>query len=55
MLSIIFCIVLMMGLEVLTWKAFFIWLLVGLLIYFFYQPPPERVRAGAVNPSSLSS
>jgi len=36
-LSIIFCIVLMMGLEVLTWTAFFIWLLVGLLIYFFYS------------------
>src|ERR1700756_1399750 len=36
-LSIVFCIVLMMGLEVLTWTAFFIWLLAGLLIYFFYS------------------
>jgi APA family basic amino acid/polyamine antiporter len=36
-LSIIFCIVLMMGLEVLTWTAFFIWLGIGLLIYFFYS------------------
>jgi len=27
----------MMGLEVLTWLAFFVWLLVGLLIYFFYS------------------
>ena len=36
-LSIIFCIVLMMGLEVLTWTAFFIWLFIGLLIYFFYS------------------
>jgi APA family basic amino acid/polyamine antiporter len=36
-LSIIFCIVLMMGLEVLTWEAFFIWLLVGLMIYFLYS------------------
>jgi APA family basic amino acid/polyamine antiporter len=36
-LSIIFCIVLMMGLEVLTWLAFFVWLLIGLLIYFFYS------------------
>ena len=35
-LSIIFCIVLMMGLEVMTWMAFFVWL-VGLLIYFFYS------------------
>ncbi len=36
-LSIIFCIVLMMGLEVLTWMTFFVWLLAGLLIYFFYS------------------
>jgi basic amino acid/polyamine antiporter, APA family len=36
-LSIIFCIMLMMGLEVLTWEAFFIWLIVGLMIYFFYS------------------
>jgi basic amino acid/polyamine antiporter, APA family len=36
-LSIIFCIVLMMGLEVMTWMAFFGWLIMGLLIYFFYS------------------
>ncbi len=36
-LSIIFCIVLMMGLEVMTWMAFFAWLFAGLLIYFFYS------------------
>ena len=36
-LSIIFCIMLMVGLEVLTWEAFFIWLFIGLLIYFFYS------------------
>jgi basic amino acid/polyamine antiporter, APA family len=36
-LSIIFCIVLMMGLEVLTWIRFFIWLAIGLVIYFFYS------------------
>jgi APA family basic amino acid/polyamine antiporter len=29
--------VLMLGLEVLTWTAFFIWLFAGLLIYFFYS------------------
>jgi len=27
----------MMGLEVLTWMAFFAWLITGLLIYFFYS------------------
>ena len=36
-LSIFFCIVLMMGLEVMTWMAFFAWLVTGLLIYFFYS------------------
>ena len=36
-LSIIFCIVLMMGLEVMTWMAFFVWLALGLVIYFFYS------------------
>ena len=36
-LSIVFCIVLMMGLEVLTWLAFFLWLAIGLVIYFFYS------------------
>ena len=36
-LSIVFCILLMMGLEVMTWAAFFVWLAIGLLIYFFYS------------------
>ncbi len=36
-LSIVFCILLMMGLEVLTWMAFFVWLALGLLVYFFYS------------------
>jgi APA family basic amino acid/polyamine antiporter len=36
-LSMIFCVVLMMGLEIMTWMAFFAWLVVGLLIYFFYS------------------
>ena len=37
LLSIVFCIVLMMGLEILTWIAFFIWLAIGLVIYFTYS------------------
>ncbi len=36
-LSIFFCILLMMGLEVMTWIAFFIWLVIGLVIYFLYS------------------
>ena len=37
LLSIIFCVVLMMGLEVMTWMAFFAWLVIGLAIYFLYS------------------
>jgi APA family basic amino acid/polyamine antiporter len=36
-LSVICCVVLMMGLEIMTWVAFFIWLILGLGIYFFYS------------------
>jgi APA family basic amino acid/polyamine antiporter len=36
-LSIVFCIVLMMGLEVVTWIRFFSWLVIGLIIYFLYS------------------
>jgi APA family basic amino acid/polyamine antiporter len=36
-LSIVFCIVLMMGLEVITWFRFFAWLAMGLVIYYFYS------------------
>ena len=36
-LSIVFCVVLMTGLEVITWIRFFAWLAVGLVIYFLYS------------------
>ncbi len=36
-LSIVFCIILMMGLEVMTWISFFAWLAIGLVIYFSYS------------------
>jgi basic amino acid/polyamine antiporter, APA family len=36
-LSIIFCVLLMTGLEIMTWIRFFAWLVIGLLIYFFYS------------------
>ena len=34
MLSIVCCLVLMMGLPLETWIRFFVWLLIGLVIYF---------------------
>jgi APA family basic amino acid/polyamine antiporter len=36
-LSIVFCVVLMMGLEVITWIRFFSWLAIGLVVYFLYS------------------
>ena len=36
-LSVVFCVLLMMGLEIMTWVAFFIWLVIGLSIYFLYS------------------
>jgi APA family basic amino acid/polyamine antiporter len=36
-LSVFFCLLLMLGLPILTWVSFFIWLGIGLVIYFFYS------------------
>ncbi len=36
-LSIIFCVLLMAGLPAITWVRFFVWLAVGLFVYFFYS------------------
>jgi APA family basic amino acid/polyamine antiporter len=49
-LSIIFCVLLMAGLPIMTWLRFFVWLAIGLVIYFFYSRrrsefcPPHRAR-----------
>jgi APA family basic amino acid/polyamine antiporter len=49
LLSVTFCLLLMLGLPILTWVSFFLWLGIGLLIYFFYSrfrsefaPAPDR-------------
>ncbi len=48
-LSILFCGGLMAGLTVITWIRFFVWLGLGLLIYFGLQPQPQRVRKSEVS------
>ena len=48
-LSVAFCVLLMMGLPIITWMRFFIWLAIGLLIYFFYS----RKRSEFYKPESL--
>jgi basic amino acid/polyamine antiporter, APA family len=45
-LSIVFCILLMAGLPILTWLRFFIWLAIGLLIYFFYSRKRTEFYSG---------
>ena len=42
MLSILCCLILMLGLPLETWIRFFVWLLIGLVIYFAFG----RARAG---------
>lgn len=36
-LSVLFCVLLMTGLPIRTWERFFIWLVIGLFVYFFYS------------------
>ncbi len=45
-LGVIFCVALMCSLPVITWRRFFVWLAIGLLIYFFYSVRHSRLRHG---------
>lgn len=36
-LSVLFCLLLMTGLPILTWLRFFVWLALGLIVYFTYS------------------
>ena len=43
-LSILFCFILMLSLPLETWVRFFVWLAIGLTIYFFYGKRRAAVR-----------
>jgi APA family basic amino acid/polyamine antiporter len=45
-IGVIFCIALMLSLPVLTWIRFFIWLAIGLVIYFLYSVRHSRLGRG---------
>ena len=45
-LGIILCIALMLSLPVLTWIRFIVWLLIGLVIYFFFGAWNSKLRGG---------
>jgi APA family basic amino acid/polyamine antiporter len=36
-LSVVFCLLLMAGLPAITWLRFFVWLIIGLFVYYFYS------------------
>ncbi|HEY0796195.1 MAG TPA: amino acid permease [Acidisarcina sp.] len=54
-LSIAFCILLMSGLPITTWLRFFVWLAIGLLIYFFYSRHRSEFSPSAGLPSGPGS
>ncbi len=45
-LGVILCVALMLSLPVLTWIRFFVWLALGLLIYFFYSARHSKLGQG---------
>jgi APA family basic amino acid/polyamine antiporter len=61
-LSIGFCVLLMSGLTIMTWMRFFVWLAIGLVIYFSYSrhrsefaPKPAPAIAPGAPPSGTIS
>ncbi|MBA3881680.1 MAG: amino acid permease [Chthoniobacterales bacterium] len=45
-LGVLFCVALMLSLPIETWVRFFIWLILGLVIYFFYGAGHSRLQHG---------
>ncbi|MEY2559932.1 MAG: basic amino acid/polyamine antiporter, family, partial [Verrucomicrobiota bacterium] len=45
-LGVFFCVALMLSLPIETWIRFFVWLIIGLIIYFLYSVRHSRLRLG---------
>ena len=45
-LSVLFCVLLMAGLPAITWVRFFVWLIIGLVVYFFYSRKRSEFYSG---------
>ncbi len=54
-LSAIFCVILMMGLEIYTWFRFFVWLIIGMVIYWSYSRRHSEFAGTPATPPSSSS
>ena len=46
LLGVLFCLALMLSLPLETWRRFFVWLAIGMLIYFLYGVRNSRLRRG---------
>jgi basic amino acid/polyamine antiporter, APA family len=46
LLGVLFCFILMLSLPLETWGRFFVWLAIGLAIYFFYGIRHSKLRRG---------
>jgi len=44
-LTIITCILLMAGLPIMNWIRFFVWMILGLVLYYFYGRKHSTLRA----------
>lgn len=53
-LSILFCGLLMAGLPIMTWIRFFLWLIIGLVVYYFYSRKRSEFAPKNDKPSLLS-
>lgn len=50
-LSVLFCVLLMAGLPILTWLRFFVWLILGMIVYWLYSRHRSEFSPRNANPA----